>query len=674
LLPETYRGAVFTCEPTGNLVHGETLTPNGATFRSRPLKNGVEFLSSPDDWCRPVFITNGPDGAMYVVDMVRAVIEHPEWMPDELKKRPDLLWGKHHGRIWRIVPEGYATKLPKPKLSKATTSDLVKLLVHPDDWWRTTAQRLLLERQDPAATEPLRGMLKSTSPQARVLAAWLLESRGELREAEALTLLTDSHPRVREQAVVLAEHWLPKSGAIQQVVTALAADTDAQLRFQVALSLGEWDDDRVIGPLADIAVAGSDDHWTRTAVVSAVPTRSGLLVDRMLSVQPKPGDGIFAFIHDLAAVVGARQDASEVAGVLRSLRGLNGPAALPLEMNVLGGLADGTGRRGKQLVAVLAALPEEYRPLATWATGAFRQAATIAADARRPQSERLAAVQLLAHAPWDVAGPVLPTLLVGEPNQAVRLAAVGALAAQPGSASAEALLKPWSNLSPAIRREAVSALVRQPDRALQLLRAVESGVVSAVDLDPARSQQLVKHPRPDVKELAAKVLKKHLPEERRLVLDRYKAATSGEGEAAKGKLVFTKNCATCHIVAGVGVQVGPDISDTREKSRDQLLNDILNPNAAIDANYVEYSVSLKNGRTISGIIVTDTGGSITLKRAENVVETVLRQDVDEVQSTGHSLMPEGLEKTISVAEMTDLLAFLKNWRYLDGTVPLGAGK
>src|SRR5205085_4166255 len=135
---------------------------------------------------------------------------------------------------------------------------------------------------------------------------------------------------------------------------------------------------------------------------------------------------------------------------------------------------------------------------------------------------------------------------------------------------------------------------------------------------------------------------------RRQVLDRYKSAAAGEGDAARGKQVFVKNCATCHSVAGQGVQVGPDISDTREKTREQLLNDILNPNAAIDANYIEYVVALKNGRSVNGIIVTDTGGSITLKRAENVVETILRQDVDEVQSTGRSLMPEGLEKTVSI--------------------------
>ena len=219
-----------------------------------------------------------------------------------------------------------------------------------------------------------------------------------------------------------------------------------------------------------------------------------------------------------------------------------------------------------------------------------------------------------------------------------------------------------------------AALVRQPDRALALLKAIEAGTVSPTDLDPQRLRELLKHPRPDVKELAAKVLKSHVPENRREVLARYREAIVNEGDAARGKLVFQKNCATCHHVAGVGNNVGPDISDTREKTRAQLLNDVLNPNDAIDANYIEYQVTLKNGRSISGIIVTDTGGSITLKRAENVTETVLRQDVEDVQSTGRSLMPEGLEKTISVADMTDLISFLKNWRYLDGSVPLGSGK
>ncbi len=677
LLPAEYRGAAFTCEPTGNLVHVETLRPHGATFRSRPPHEGVEFLATPDDWFRPVFLADGPDGALYVVDMARAVIEHPEWMPPELKNRPDLSWGKHAGRIWRIVPEGQTAKRPRPHLSRATTDELVKLLAHPDGWWRTTAQRLLLERQDPKAAGPLRGMLASDAPQARVLAAWLLEGRGELREEDALRLVRDPLPRVREQGVLLSERWLPTSAAVQDAVAGKAArDADAQVRFQAALSLGEWDDDRVIAPLADIAVAGADDHWTRAAVASAVPRRAGLLIGRVLADTAHPTGPVRALLQEMAAVVGARQDAAETAGVLAALKRLDGPDALPTQLAVLGGLADGTGRRGKRLTDVFAALPEAQRPLAEWAAGAFGTAAATAADSRRDAADRLAAVRLLAHAPWEVAGPVLGRLVAGEADQAVRLSAVGALAAQPGAAAAEALLKPWRGYPPAVRREAAAALVRQADRAALLLRAVESGAVNPGDLEPARTRQLLQHSRPEVRSLAVKLLRDNLPEERKQVLERYQSALTTPGDARRGREVFAKNCATCHRVAGVGADVGADISDTRTKTAAQLLNDILNPNAAVDSNYIEYQVTLKSGKVLTGLIAAETAASLTLRRAENQTETVLRQEVEEVQSTGRSLMPEGLEKTVPVADMADLLAFLKNWRYLDGAVPLGekAGK
>src|SRR5262249_33975544 len=155
----------------------------------------------------------------------RAVIEHPEWMPSELKNRPDLNDGKHTGRIWRIVPES-RSRLPGgtsggparhtgPSLSKSPTTDLVKLLDHADAWWRTTAQRLLLESQDPAAEPLLRQLLEGSSqPTARIHAAWLLQHADRLQEADVERLLRDDHRRVREHAVKLAEHWLPTSPKI----------------------------------------------------------------------------------------------------------------------------------------------------------------------------------------------------------------------------------------------------------------------------------------------------------------------------------------------------------------------------------------------------------------------------------------------------------------------------
>jgi putative membrane-bound dehydrogenase-like protein len=677
LLPPEYRGCAFTCDPTGNLVHQEVLRQKGATFSSKPPKEGVEFLATPDDWCRPVSLAHGPDGALYVVDMYRAVIEHPEFMPQELKNRPDLTLGKDRGRIWRIVPEKGAPKGERPRLSQASVAELVKLLEHPDAWWRTTAQRLLLQRQDRSAIEPLRKLVaESKEALARLHAAWLLESCDALEEGLLMRLLKDEHPRLREHAILLAERLLPKSREVQQRVIALAEDADPQVRFQAALSLGEWDDDRILLPLARIALAGLADRWTRYAVASAVPARAGALLVTLLrppfDLAAKAMPERLGLLRDLAALAGGRRDSGEVAAVLSTLAAVAGSDALRWQMTGLDGLAEGMGRRGTQLGEFLKGLPEPQRPAAAKAALLLKQAAPTAEDAKRDLAERLPAVRLLGHAPWEIAQPVLTRLLTDEPLQEARLATVRALANQPRPEIAALLLKPWPGYTPAVRREVTEALLRQPDRTLALLREVEAGRVKPGDIDVLRTRQLLSHTRPDIRELAKKLLQDNIPADRKKVLDKYRAALELKGDPKRGLEVFRKNCATCHRVAGVGVDVGPDISDTpRTRAADALLVDILNPNQAIDTNYISYLVTTKSGKSVSGIIAAETASSLTLRRAENQSEVILRQDIDEIQSTGISLMPDGLEKTITVEEMADLLAFLKNWRYLDGSVPVG---
>jgi len=256
----------------------------------------------------------------------------------------------------------------------------------------------------------------------------------------------------------------------------------------------------------------------------------------------------------------------------------------------------------------------------------------------------------------------------------VRLAAVRADAAHNTDEVRKLLLKSWRVYTPALRREVTEALLRQPAWALALLKEVEANRVNPGDIDALRAKQLIAYPSSEVRALARRLLQDSLPADRQQVLVRYQPALKRKGDAKKGREVFKKNCATCHHVAGLGVDVGPDISDTRTKTAEMLLGDILNPNQAIDSNYVNYLVTTKSGKSLTGIIAAETAASITLKRAENQTDVVLRQDIDEITSTGASLMPEGLEKTISIEEMADLLSFLKNWRYLDGAVPALDGK
>jgi putative heme-binding domain-containing protein len=184
-------------------------------------------------------------------------------------------------------------------------------------------------------------------------------------------------------------------------------------------------------------------------------------------------------------------------------------------------------------------------------------------------------------------------------------------------------------------------------------------------------RQLLHYRLADLRNKARKLLHQELPQECKQVLQQYRAALSRKGDPHRGREVFKKNCATCHHVAGVGTTVGPDISDTRTKTAEQLLSDIINPNATLNGNYVNYMVTTKDGKVLTGMLAAETASSLTLRRAENQTDVILRRDVEQIQSTGQSLMPEGLEKNISVEQMADLLSFLKNWRYLDGLVPLG---
>ena len=117
--------------------------------------------------------------------------------------------------------------------------------------------------------------------------------------------------------------------------------------------------------------------------------------------------------------------------------------------------------------------------------------------------------------------------------------------------------------------------------------------------------------------------------------------------------------------------MAPDISDSRVKTAEQILTDVVIPNQSIDGNYVGFVVTTVDGGNWSGVLAGDQGNSITLRVAGGEVMTILKSDIDTLQSTGLSLMPEGLEQNLTPDQMNDLITFIKNWRYLDGSIPLG---
>src|SRR5262245_57393309 len=275
--PEHYLGQAFVGNVAGNLVHRRALEPRGGTFTARRTDEKCEFVSSTDNWFRPVNFVNAPDGTLHVIDMYREVVEHPWSIPDDIKAHLDLESGQDRGRIYRLTSPGFT--LPKPpRLSRATTAELVATLENPNSWWRETAQRLLYQRRDPAAVGPLRRLAReSRFPLARVHALGTLHGLGALETVDIVGALRDPAAGVREQAVQFAEPRLEKTPELAAAVRAAADDTDARVRFQTAIALGVLPDDAATAALIRIARCDATDVWARLAVLSSSAERSDAL-------------------------------------------------------------------------------------------------------------------------------------------------------------------------------------------------------------------------------------------------------------------------------------------------------------------------------------------------------------------------------------------------------------
>jgi putative heme-binding domain-containing protein len=292
-------------------------------------------------------------------------------------------------------------------------------------------------------------------------------------------------------------------------------------------------------------------------------------------------------------------------------------------------------------------------------------------NSNESQSIRATAIGLVSYLPDSSAA--VASLAAREHDQAIRLAAIAALARQSGSEHWDVLLAGLAAETPPVRRAIIDGVLANAERTRLLLNSIEAGRIKPSELDPPQTKRLVESRDAAIKARAAKLFAALTPADRAKALSDYQPVLQMKGDAHKGQLVFEKNCAACHKIMGIGSNVAPDISDSRTKKLDQLLGDILQPNRAIDNNYLGYTVRLLDGTILTGILTAETATSITLRQQGGKDAVIARTEIDELKSSGQSLMPEGLERQIPPAEMADLLSFIKNWRYLDGLTPLSPG-
>ncbi len=703
-LPEDYRGDAFACDPTANVVHRDKLTPVGPTFASRMANEGREFLASPDNWFRPVFLATGPDGALYVCDMYRKTIEHPDYLPVEVRKRTDFISGRDLGRIWRVTGRNLKSQIENPRFpARASTTELVQALGDSNSWRRETAQRLLVERHDPKALPLLARHFKSSAAELKrrsdvLLAEGWRDLPDDAKPADALrrlyalrtlAILTangrDALPRVRaDQQVsptkikeedsapaqlnaalrasllaadpvlrenawrILTEQQWGVTGFSEELFPVFAADPNPRARFWFALGFNQGPPESLIKNwpeiLARLAISDGTNRWMRAAILSGLKPgeQHALQLARHLAQQTSDPAPV-EFWADLGRVLGAET------GTLPLFFPTNALPA-PWLIAALDGVTESLRSRGKPV-----ALPVEWRPRFT------TEAARLAASPAEPIATRKAGIGFLVNAESAQASvALLPVLVATEPAE-LQLAAVRSLLGLLGDAAATELLAParWNALPPNTRGVVLASLLAQPRHVRVLLAGIEAKQLPENVLSRAQRETLRKHSDAAIRERAQQLFAAAETGDRMKAYEKARTVLSLTGNAANGHKTFATHCASCHRLDREGHNVGPDLFGIRNQPKESILLHIVHPNYEFVAGFNACTIECKDGRELTGLIIGESPASVTLRQAQGIEETIPRSGITRLTVSQLSLMPEGLEAAMTPQELADLLACLK---------------
>ena len=672
LLGHDYYGNAFTCEPVNNLVQRQILSAEGVSFTSRRAEDELdrEFLASIDPWFRPVQVRTGPDGALWVVDMYRYVIEHPMWIPPDTLAKLDPRAGSTMGRIYRIVPDGKAAQKPL-RIDQLKGEQLAAAMDSANGTTRDLVQQQIAWNNDTAAISMLKKLAaESDRPEVKIqaLSTW---ANLESPTVDALKAsLTDADPHVRRHAVRISESQLKTSPQLAAAVIRLATDDDAFVRMQVAYSSAFLEPADSARSLATIIAHDGGDEHLKSAEDSAltadniVRVMSGL---KRISMDSIAMDRLLINAATLADEVALKSILTELSALAAATPESETPAAEHITR-----LAQFIGAWSRRTTHEV--LPGSDSIRAIWKPAMDTAVSIMESEGATPQL-RTAAVALVAQGPFlgEPHAKSLAALLTPRTPPELQSAAIEALRSDGSEEIAEFVLSDWAAREPRLRREAIALLLSRQIWTERLVSAITDHTVSMREFDLSQQQLLLDHPDKGIRAAAALNFKSQTSASRQQVIDRYTAALSNDGEPGRGRQVFQKHCSNCHRVQDLGHVVGPDIAAYSGKPLQSLLIAMLDPNSAVDPRYQSYVVVLNSGRSVTGLIAEETASGLTLLAPEGKRESVLRSEVDEIRSTGKSLMPEGFEQNATTDDVTDLWAFFRTLhappKHLEGNAP-----
>ncbi len=668
-LTSAHKGNIFICESAQNLIQRQIVSPEGVSFKSKTPYEGREFLSSTDEWFRPVSLQHGPEGGLYLADMHRKVIDHPAYIPEEA--RPGLDWesGKTDGRIYRILRKDFVPKKYNAATglsSNSKTADLTRYLASGEEWERNTAHRLLLERKDKTSVPALKKIaVESVFPESRARAVWLLNSLGSLDLITLKKVLADKEAGVREQAVLLAGNMSQKYPELVQSIVTASNDAAIRVRYNSTLVLGSMEGPQVVQALAKSASRDGADKWFRAAVLSGIEKRMPEFLAAFRDQKNAEPVAFASVMKDLGRLFGNGASAEACRVLLQEVLVSN--ADPEWRIATMLGLAEGISGRSKEFGTSPKGLL--YAILGNNASGSdissldnfVNRALDIAGKQTESTRLRISATALLGYTDFERSHSALQKMMVPSTPPELLLEAISSFTRLDDPRGAAILLekKAWSAYTPRIKSAVVAAVVSKPSFINELFLAIEKGTISGAELSSADRMRLISDKNVQISDRAKILFKELEGGDRMTVYQDYRKALTAQVDAKLGKAVFQKACSACHTYQNVGGKVGPDLTGVKNQPADALLLHILVPNYEVLPAYQSISISTNDGRSFSGWLVSENENSLTLRTTFGTDESILRRNISSLSNSGLSLMPDGLEQSISKDEMAKLIAYLK---------------
>lgn len=679
--PPEYRDKLYMGNIHGNCINSDAIERHGSTYAGRPLP---DLLTANDAWFMPVVQKTGPDGCLYVLDWYDSYHCYQDARGD-----PEGI-DRQRGRLYRIRYKN-TPRVVNLRLDEAGDEELIRQLGSPNVYFRETAQRLLAERATPSVRQALQQVvLDAQAPfKQRMHALFALVGGGPLEKAFLLQLLEHPDAAYRSWAVRAAGNYRVDDPDIVRRVAALARDKSADVQLQVAIAANKLSGLDTVAVLAEVAAhCGSDPlipHIVWQNLHPLLPQRHGdflAALRRVPSLKPEAQPGIARMMPVLAErLLALEQPAEPVGGLLEFL--LRDPAWTPAAGQTLAAIAQGF-QSGTLKAADRAAFVQRLKPvfqqiLAGSADGLlYFDAALLAVTLREPAGltavrrvlvsrqaaigQRVLALEALIAANDTELLSAVRQVLAGDESAEFRGVVLASLGSWDEPAVAGVVLEHYPDLEPELKPKAIELLTTRAPWAHALLAAMDRGRVPREALGvnqvqkllASRDQKLVEQ----VKTIWGTLRTQRNPQRENVIAQVRTLLRSTPGDPLAGEKVFHKVCGQCHKIYDKGAEVGPDLTRNGRNSLEQLLSNVLDPSLVIGAAYQARTVATVDGRVLVGLPVEEGPQRVVLKVQGGKLETLPRDQIDEIRVSDLSMMPEDLEKQISPQQMADLFAFL----------------